>query len=286
VDAVEVLAPAKVNLALHVTGRRADGYHLLDSLVVFADTGDRLAVRRATGCTLAVRGPFAAAAPAGEGNLALRAARLAGGGLHVDLHKFLPAGAGIGGGSSDAAAVLRAAAALNGGAPPDGLSLGADVPVCVAARPVRMRGVGERLDPTVLPPVSMVLVWPGAPVATADVFARRARTDGAPMPDHLPAFGAAAGLAAWLQAQRNDLEAAATDLTPEIGAARAALAARRGCLLARMSGSGSTVFGIFAHGDAASAAAAAIAAAHPGWWVRATRTLAAPPPVQERRLTT
>jgi 4-diphosphocytidyl-2-C-methyl-D-erythritol kinase len=124
------------------------------------------------------------------------------------------------------------------------------------------------------------------PVATSEVFARRVPVDGAPMPDRLPAWNTTAELAAWLDTQRNDLETAATALAPGIGAARAALAAERGCLLARMSGSGSTVFGIFADDAAASAAARAIAAAEPGWWVQATRTLEAPPPVQEKRLTT
>src|SRR6056297_1924786 len=145
---VEEPAPAKINLALHVTGQRADGYHLLDSLVAFADAGDRVTVRPAARTFLHVTGPMADGVPAGAENAVLRAAALIGVGAGITLDKHLPAAAGIGGGSSDAAATLRALARLAGIAVPgDVLPLGADVPVCLLARVARMRGIGEVVEP-------------------------------------------------------------------------------------------------------------------------------------------
>ena len=267
------LAPAKINLTLHVTGQRADGYHLLDSLVVFADMGDRLTLRRAEVPALTVTGPMAAGVPSGPENLVLRAARAMGVALDITLEKHLPSAAGIGGGSSDAAAVLRGAAALLPGLelPGDqGLSLGADVPVCLMARAARMRGIGE--DVTVvdgLPVLHAVLVNPGVAVSTAVIFRTLARKDNAPMPDVLPHWRDAADLAAWLEGQRNDMQGAAVAAAPVVGEVIAAIGATAGCLLARMSGSGATCFGLYA--DAKSAAAAAAALARPGWWVQAVR---------------
>ena len=285
--AVELLAPAKVNLTLHVVGRRADGYHLLDSLVVFADVGDRIGVEPAARTSLDVSGPFAAAAPAGEDNLALRAARLAGVNVAITLHKALPAGAGIGGGSADAAAVLRAIATVTGDAALDALRLGADVPVCFAARPARMRGIGETLQPLPpLPELPMVLVHPGVPVSTAAVFADLGPPDRAPMPDPIPVWATVKEAAEWLRGQRNDLEPPALRRAPEIAEARTALFAEPGCLMARMSGSGSTVFALFATRDDARRAAAGLSAAYPGWWVQAARALSEPPAVQASRVTT
>lgn len=270
---VDEPAPAKVNLTLHVTGRRADGYHLLDSLVVFAGEGDRLRVTPAPDWELAVTGPFADRVPRGADNLVLRAARLAGGApAAITLDKRLPVASGLGGGSADAAAVLRALSALDGRpVPADAASLGADLPVCLPSRPARMRGIGEDLAPVPdLPPAYLVLVNPGAAVATPQVFATLTRRDNAPMPAELPNWRDAAALAAWLAGQRNDLEDAAREIAPAIGVALARLSATEGCLLARMSGSGATCFGLYASRVEAAAAAGALARAHPGWWVRAT----------------
>jgi len=278
------LAPAKVNLCLHVTGRRADGYHLLDSIVVFAGTGDRLSVTPAAGLTLRLSGPFAAAVPEGDDNLVLRAARLvrpAGAGAALVLDKRLPAASGIGGGSSDAAAALRLLARLWGVALPDAATaaaLGADLPVCLAAAPARMTGIGGGLSPLpALPACWLVLANPGIAVPTGAVFAGLERRDGAPLPDRLPPWPDAAALAAFLGQTRNDLAPAAEALAPPVAEVRAALAAQPGCLIARMSGSGATSFGLFARPGEAAAAAAALRRARPGWWVADAPVLDAPP---------
>jgi 4-diphosphocytidyl-2-C-methyl-D-erythritol kinase len=265
-------APAKVNLALHVTGQRADGYHLLDSLVVFTDIGDVLRATPASGLSLDVTGPEAAGL-SGEGdNLVLRAARLMkADGLALTLEKLLPVASGIGGGSSDAAAALRLLARATGRAlPADVLPLGADVPVCMAAQPCRMRGIGEEvtLVPS-LPPMAMVLINPRVGVSTPDVFRTLARKDNAPMPDILPDWPDFAGFVGWLSAQRNDLQAPACAVVPEIAQVLGALEGT-GAALARMSGSGATCFGLFADLPAADRAAAAIQRAEPGWWVEPT----------------
>lgn len=273
----EVFAPAKVNLTLHVTGRRADGYHLLDSLVIFADVGDRLRVAPGAGFT--VTGPRAAGVPVDDSNLVLRAARLIPDhGLAITLDKHLPAASGIGGGSSDAAATLLALAQATGQALPEAaaiLGLGADVPVCLQGRPTRMSGIGESLSAVPpLPPVHMVLVNPGIAVATPDVFRRLDSPDNAPMPAQLPDWLDAADLARWLATQRNDLEAPACDLAPEIARTLAAIAATDDTLIARMSGSGATCFGLYATRAQADAAAAALGDANPEWWVAAASPFA------------
>ncbi len=174
-------APAKVNLTLHVTGRRGDGYHLLDSLVAFAGVGDRVTI--APGEGLRITGPRGEGLTAGPDNLCLRAAAAMGGGVAVTLEKVLPVSSGIGGGSADAAAVLRAMARMGRTLPTADkvLALGADVPVCLAGRAVRMTGVGEGLTPVSLPPAWLVLANPGVAVSTADVFRALARRDNAPM---------------------------------------------------------------------------------------------------------
>jgi 4-diphosphocytidyl-2-C-methyl-D-erythritol kinase len=278
---VRVFAPAKINLTLHVTGRRADGYHLLDSLVTFADVGDELVVSPGrVGLTLNVRGPEAAGVPSDSTNLALRAAAILaeGQGAAIELTKALPAASGIGGGSADAAAALRAMLALRGigraelaeGAfgprAAEILALGADVPMCLFPRPLRARGIGERIDAVDLPTVAAVLVNPRVSVATADVFRALERRDGAGMPEAVPAFADEAALADWLEGQRNDLEAAAIRVQPVVATVLAALEAT-GCLLARMSGSGATCFGLYAGPAAAARAAVRLRAERPGWWV-------------------
>lgn len=276
--ATEAFAPAKVNLALHVTGRRSDGYHLLDSFVVFAGVGDTVTAAPLHGLTLTITGPQAEALPATDDNLVLRAARMMGGEASLILHKVLPVASGIGGGSADAAATLRALSALTGRALPDAasvLSLGADVPVCIAGRPVRMQGVGEVLTPLPpLPDIWLVLANPGVAVPTPAVFARLDRRDNAPMPE-VPTFADAAVMAIWLAAQRNDLQPAAIAIAPVIADTLAALLAQPGCLLSRMSGSGATCLGLFATEADARSAAARLLQDKPGWWVVASRVLPA-----------
>ncbi len=260
----EVFAPAKVNLTLHVTGQRDDGYHLLDSLVVFADIGDRLWFKSAPQMQIEVTGPFADGVPTDRRNLVWQAAELAGWTGHITLEKNLPHGAGIGGGSSDAAAVLRAF----GGAD-HALDLGADVPVCLKHTPQRMRGIGEVLESVeTLPELEIVLVNPRVVVPTGTVFSGLRSKQNEPMGDVLRSFGDAPAFCEWLASQRNDLEAPAREVAPEV---RAALAALDGALLARMSGSGATCFGLYTAG--AAAAAARIAQAHPDWWVASGRVL-------------
>ncbi|WP_103332752.1 4-(cytidine 5'-diphospho)-2-C-methyl-D-erythritol kinase [Pseudotabrizicola formosa] len=270
-------APAKINLTLHVTGQRADGYHLLDSLVVFADVGDVVSVRAAEGLGLTITGPQAAVLPVSDDNLVLRAARLMQGQAAITLEKALPVSSGIGGGSADAAATLRALARLMDRPLPEGrdvLGLGADVPVCLQGRAVRMQGVGEDLTPVPdLPQAWLVLVNPGVALATPAVFRGVSRKTNPPMPPQLPPFPDGAALAAFLQTLRNDMEEAATGLAPVIGAVRSALSAQPGCVIARMSGSGATCFGLFADEAQARAAAQRIRAAQPGWWVAPARML-------------
>ena len=275
---LEAFAPAKINLWLHITGRRADGYHELDSLVAFADVGDRLSITPADGLSLTVSGPFAAALGTAAENLVLRAARAlalhcgvpAGAALHLE--KNLPVASGIGGGSADAAAALRLCARLwqveieEAVLAEVALSLGADVPVCLAGETVRMTGIGERLAPLVPPPPTpAVLINPGVAVSTGQVFGALA---GRFSP---PAAVRDGDFAALARANRNDLEAPAIALAPEIARALAVLGTAPALRLARMSGSGATCFGLFDRADAASEAARAIGAAHPSWWVAACR---------------
>ena len=270
-------APAKVNLFLHVTGRRADGYHLLDSLAVFGPAADALEASPAGALTLSVDGPFGAALADEADNLVLRAARVlseaAGGaprGAALRLVKRLPVASGIGGGSADAAAALRLLDRVWGtGFGAERLArlaaaLGADVPVCVGSAPARMGGVGGDLSPAPALPgdCGLLLVNPGVALATPSVF--RARTGPFSAPAALPArWSDAAAMAADLGSLRNDLEAPAVALCPPVGEALAALRALPGCLLARMSGSGATCFGLFADVAAAQRASALLPAA---WW--------------------
>lgn len=283
--AVEVFAPAKINLTLHVTGRRADGYHLLDSLVAFAPVGDRIRMTPHEVFSITVEGPEAAGVPTDVDNLALRAAMIAlcGQPAALTLEKYLPVASGIGGGSADAAAAVRGAMAL---LDEDLLALlafgseilldtrfrplldlGADVPMCLLPRPLRARGIGERITFVDLPPLPAVLVNPRVAVSTPQVFRALERHDSPPMHDELPGFTDASEAIGWIAGQRNDLETTACGLVPQIGTVLGALEASAGCGLARMSGSGATCFGLFAGGADAQAAAAQLAAAYPGWWV-------------------
>ncbi len=270
--ATEVFAPAKINLTLHVTGRRPDGYHLLDSLVAFADCGDRLRVCRAGATRFEIGGPMAAGLPADDGNLVLRAAGLmaAAGPMAIRLEKNLPVAAGLGGGSADAAATLLAIAGESGAPlPPAGAvaALGADVPACLAGRALRMSGIGERLAPLRLPPLHFVLVNPGVALPTARVFAALRQPDNPPMPPDLPDWPTPETFAGWLRGCRNDLEAPALALEPEIGRVLEALAQSGEALVVRMSGSGASCFALFASRARAERAAREIARRQPGWWV-------------------
>ena len=272
--AIEEAARAKINLALHITGRRADGHHELDSLVAFADVTDRVRVAPADADRLHLTGPEAATLSAEPDNLALRAARFfAGPPVAIAIGKELPVAAGLGGGSADAAAVLRALARLTGRAVPAGTdALGADVPVCLASTAQRIQGIGERLTPAPpLPPVHAVLVNPRVPVATGAVFAALKRRENPPLPPLPARFADTPALIGWLGAARNDLAGPADAIAPVIGQVRAALKALPGALLVRLSGSGASVFALFGDRAAAAAGAARIAAAEPGWWVRAAR---------------
>lgn len=269
--AVERIARAKINLALHVTGRRTDGYHLLDSLVAFADFGDVVRVAAADGLSLTVTGPMASALSAGPDNLVLRAALVIGRGAAITLEKRLPVASGIGGGSADAAATLTALAALYGcdlPAAAEVLALGADVPVCLSGVAARMEGIGEKITPVPLPPAHLVLVNPGFGLGTADVFRAMVKRDNAPLPAPT-GLRDARTLAAYLHQCRNDMQPAALGLAPEIGRVIAALTAQPGCLVARMSGSGATCFGLFEDKPGAEAAAQALSLHNPDYWVQA-----------------
>jgi len=270
-------APAKINLFLHVLGRRADGYHLLDSLVVFAGAADFLGAEPADFLSLSLSGPFGEALVAEEENLVLRAARAlatAAGivpAARLTLEKNLPIASGIGGGSADAAAALRVLSRLwQLDFPPTELAsvalrLGADVPVCLQGKPARMGGVGEILWPApALPECGLLLVNPGIPVATQAVF--RARAGAFSAPAILPAaWPDAAAMAADLSSVKNDLQIPAIGLCPVIAEVLDAIGGAEKCLLTRMSGSGGTCFGLFPNRDAAQRAAARLQ--RPDWWV-------------------
>lgn len=280
-------APAKINLTLHVVARRDDGYHALESLVVFTRSGDTLSLEPGAELALHVDGPTAAAAGDLNDNLVMRAARalarrvegLTLGRFH--LVKRLPVAAGIGGGSSDAAAALRLLARANKLALDDARVMaaaaetGADIPVCVAARARIMRGIGDELGPVVaLPPLPALVVNPGVPLETRAVFARMDlapgwRTSASAHPAFADGQGADAVFAA-LRRGRNDLEDPACVLAPVVSDVLAVLGAARGCRLARMSGSGATCFGLFADCRAAARAKTAISRVHPGWWAKTT----------------
>ncbi|MBS8227855.1 4-(cytidine 5'-diphospho)-2-C-methyl-D-erythritol kinase [Vannielia litorea] len=279
---VEAFAPAKINLALHVTGRRADGYHLLDSLVCFAGVGDHLTLRTAAGMSLGASGPFGASVPPGPSNLVLRAAELMeaeaarlglpAGGVSIQLEKNLPMSSGLGGGSADAAAALRALSELWRVPMPGphrlAKELGADVPVCLDPGSAwRIRGIGEELTRLErLPQLNLLLVNPGVPVSTAAVFGRMERHDNPPLPEP-PEAPTRRELVDWLTWQRNDLEAPACSLAPEIGEVLEELRLMEGVMLARMSGSGASCFAIFEDNEARDRAAGVLREDWPEWWV-------------------
>jgi len=282
-------APAKVNLCLHVTGRRPDGYHLLDSIVAFADLGDTVCLEPAPDAhSLQVSStnlpPDSLEVPGHTDNIVWRALALhrrlcpSPDGVTIRLEKRIPSGAGLGGGSADAAAMLRllqdasgttgltAAALLS-----QALRLGADVPICLQDSCMRMQGIGERLTPIAFAgALPAVLVWPGIALPTVPVFKARSGSFDDPIPASslarltIDPIGALAELT-------NGLTSAAIGLAPAIADALTALETRSDCQLARMSGSGSAIFGLFESADAAAAAAAALRGGHPDWWVQPVR---------------
>jgi 4-diphosphocytidyl-2-C-methyl-D-erythritol kinase len=272
---------AKINLTLRVLGRRADGYHELESLVAFADVADALTLEAGSADALETSGPFAGkSGPAGD-NLVLKSLAelrrrihdLKGG--RFRLEKNLPVAAGIGGGSADAAAALRLLAKANGIALDDsrlmaaGQAVGADVPVCMESRPRIMRGVGEVLsEPLNLPPIPAVLVNPGVALVTREVFAKFQGAQAGPDLADVPTKAGA--LIAMLKQQDNDLTVAATACAPVVGEVLAALRRAPGSALARMSGSGATCFALFASLEQAGAAAQWLAGERKNWWVQST----------------
>jgi 4-diphosphocytidyl-2-C-methyl-D-erythritol kinase len=295
-------APAKVNLTLRVIARRPDGYHELESLVVFADVGDRLTIRPGEALALTVHGPRAEAAGENADNLVLKAARALAARVpdlilgRFELDKRLPVAAGLGGGSSDAAAALRLLADVNGLAADDprlyeaARATGADVPVCLDPRPRVMRGIGEKLsEPLAMPSLPAVLVNPGVAVPTKAVFAqwKPAAEHGDPPPvEQAGALDDAEALMRFLASQTNDLERPAIVVAPVISEVLSALRTLPGCRLARMSGSGATCIGLFASTIAAQEAAELLQRSSPQWWIvagklgSATRAAAAEEPVR------
>ncbi len=289
--AFEVLAPAKLNFYLHILGRRLNGYHDLSSLVGFASVGDTVHIAEAEAFSFRVTGPMAAPELDGVDNLCVRAALDLAAildrapNIAITLVKRLPIASGVGGGSADAAAVLRilekmwAIDPAQVDLPALALSLGADVPVCLAGVPAEMYGIGEDIRPVeAFPPTAVVLVNPGVAVSTAAVF----KDWQGPGPDVPPwtAVSSAATFAASLMKRRNELTAVAKQQAPEVAKVLAALTARPDCLLARMSGSGATCFGLFESVAVARAAADVLAMTHPDWWVRSGEILSQPPVVQ------
>ena len=283
---VSVFAPAKINLALHVTGQRDDGYHLLDSLVAFATVGDRLRITHGSKLSLAVEGPEAGGVPATSANLAMRAAALVSPKVRatLKLEKRLPSASGIGGGSADAAAAYRGLSAFMNSAESAERSadsafaeaaftsqqlllLGADIPMCLASRTAKIRGIGERVEFAGLPPVPAVLANPRIPVSTPSVFNELSEKDNSPMPDRLPVLSDSSELIHWLHHQRNDLEAPARRIAPIIGDVLQALRGTEHCGLARMSGSGATCFGLFTCQESAVSAVEQLRKTHPDWWI-------------------
>lgn len=277
------LARAKVNLTLEIRGKRADGYHELESLVLFADFGDRLEYRAGEPFSFTIEGPFAAGLETG-GNLVERAAF-----AYAQQHgssepsgafrliKNIPVAAGLGGGSADAAAAFRLLAAARGAGDsldallPAARSIGADVPCCLFSRAAIMTGIGEVLHPLApIAPLPAVLVNPMLPLATRDVFAalEAAPLTEAPPAPHLPKLAGIPDVVAYARQRVNHLESPARRLLPVIGDILAVLDAAPGALLARLSGSGPTCYGIFTNHDDANAAAASIGQEYPGWWVQ------------------
>lgn len=279
---------AKVNLALHITGRREDGYHSLDSLVVFANSGDKVSVAAAIDLKITVTGPMADALSNGQDNLVLLAANklkeiaaargINTSGAHISLVKRLPVAAGIGGGSADAAATLRALNMhwdlpfTNQDLERIGASLGADIPVCIANKSSRITGIGTELYPiSDFPKMHIVLANPNVAISTPTVFENLTDRENSPLPK-FPTVNNQEHWLRWIKIARNDLHTAASSLSPKIELVLGALSAE-GAQLVRMSGSGATCFGIFSDASEAKRAAKTLQISHPNWWVNAAQTI-------------
>lgn len=274
-------APAKVNLSLHITGQRDDGYHMVDSLVVFGGASDRLIFEPAGHLHLSVTGPFAEGLRQEPDNLIVRAARMLAKELNLPaeadltLEKHLPISAGVSGGSADAATTLLGLLRLWERTIKDdklrtiALSLGADVPMCLEGSCLRARGIGDEMEPGPRMPndLGLVLINPRVPISTPDIFKRLKQKDNSPMGPVPSAFLSAKALADWLADQRNDLEMAAMEQAPIIETVLQSLNDDGDCLFARLSGSGATCFGLFATVKHAEYAARRLSFTHPNWWV-------------------
>ena len=292
-SSISVAAPAKINLYLHITGKRDDGYHTLGSLVAFAEIGDRIDISEHETLTLHIDGAFADRFSGAEkstepdsANIVIKATR----GLStllgiepnfkINLHKTLPLAAGIGGGSADAAATVKAILQFHDIDPASVkeldaflLSLGADVPVCFYGQPCHMSGIGEIIRPAAgVPPLHMVLVNPLEACSTAEIF-RQLNGKFTPDDDYAAAWDDARSFISFLQSRGNDMEDAAVSVTPVIADILCDIAASANCLLSRMSGSGATCFGLYETAADATAAAAQIQSTHPQFWVRKTTLL-------------
>jgi 4-diphosphocytidyl-2-C-methyl-D-erythritol kinase len=278
-------ARAKVNLTLHIKGKRSDGYHELESLVVFADVCDELIFSAASEDSLSLEGPFAGLVD-GE-NLVLKTKRAVASWLgvaisgHFRLTKNIPVAAGLGGGSSDAAAAIRALFRTYDSVSNaktfirQSAAIGADVPVCLQNSAAWMCGLGERVTPVSgLTPLPALLVNPRIKLPTASVFktlnAKPLQPEAAGAAPSFPGWNDPVEAAAWLKEGRNDLEAPAIALEPAVESVLDTLRRLDGCLLSRLSGSGPTCFGIFASRDSAREAAREIERSYPNWWVQAT----------------
>lgn len=275
----EDLARAKINLFLHVRNRRSDGFHTLESMVAFPVYGDSVSVKPASQLSLSIGGKFAQNLGGGSDNLVMAAAQAIvtrfrpSSGADMHLEKRLPVAAGIGGGSADAGAALRLLARHwhitdQSALAEIAISLGADAPMCLAQQPAMIGGIGEQLTPPPsFPAFWVVMINPRVPVLTAQVFGALTNRENPPGPDAPSAFDDPGAMAEWLSLQRNDLESPARLICPAIDDVLNALSSRKDCLLARMSGSGATCFGIFATGQSADLAAAELQRRQPDWWV-------------------
>lgn len=279
-----VTAPAKINLFLHVTGKRPDGYHALESLIAFTDFADRLVFQPSAALSLKVTGPFASGVPTDSSNLILRVAEKLNRhlgikkGVHIALEKKLPASAGLGGGSADAAATFSALNQLwdlrlsletmcNLALP-----LGADIPVCLIGKPAFIQGIGEKITPCApFPLLHILLVSPRIPLATASVFAQNFSYFSTPRASLPFGFPDSKSLQSFLATTRNDLTVHAQQLVPEIDIVLTAIQECDGCLLSRMSGSGATCFGLFDNADTLKEAIYALRETHPGWWAQSAK---------------
>jgi 4-diphosphocytidyl-2-C-methyl-D-erythritol kinase len=276
------LAPAKINLTLHVTGQRSDGFHTLESLIVFADAADRVEATMADDDTLTLSGCFADGLSIDEDNLVLKAITAFRSRwpdslpqrFHFELTKSLPVAAGIGGGSADAAATLRLLARLSqrdfslAELAPIAAGLGADVPACLIGAPMIVSGIGDNIRPiSQFPHCHLVLVNPLVPIATPTVFMGLQHKKNGGLPDFSDAIGDLDSMIGWLKGTRNDLVAPATAIAPVVGDIIRDLDEIENCLFARMSGSGATIFGLFADQRHAKDAIKQMSAARPDCWI-------------------